>query len=55
MYAVTGSPGKSVPGGPQFLSEDQLVRAVVRMSKGAEWADLGCDIAVADLAGCRGR
>jgi uncharacterized protein YbjT (DUF2867 family) len=34
-----------------LLSADQPVRAVVRdLGKGAAWAELGCDIAVADLA-----
>ena len=51
MYAVTGITGKvgaAVARG--LLSADQPVRAVVRdRGKGAEWANLGCDIAVADL------
>jgi uncharacterized protein YbjT (DUF2867 family) len=52
MYAVTGITGKvgaAVARG--LLSADQSVRAVVRdRGKGAAWANLGCDIAIADLA-----
>ena len=52
MYAVTGITGKV--GGAvakSLLSADQAVRAVVRdRGKGAVWADLGCEIAVADLS-----
>jgi uncharacterized protein YbjT (DUF2867 family) len=52
MYAVTGITGKvGAAVARSLLSADQLVRAVVRdRGKGAVWADLGCDIAVADLA-----
>jgi len=52
MYAVTGITGKvGAAVARSLLSADQLVRAVVRdRDKGAPWADLGCDIAVADLA-----
>ena len=51
MYAVTGITGKvGTAVARSLLSADQLVRAVVRdRGKGAAWADLGCDIAVADL------
>ena len=52
MYAVTGITGKvGAAVARSLLSADQLVRAVVRdRAKGAEWANLGCEIAVADLA-----
>jgi NAD(P)H dehydrogenase (quinone) len=52
MYAVTGITGKvGAAAARSLLSADQLVRAVVRdRGKGAAWAGLGCDIAVADLA-----
>jgi uncharacterized protein YbjT (DUF2867 family) len=52
MYAVTGITGKvGAAVARSLLSADQLVRAVVRdRGKGTQWADLGCDIAVADLA-----
>jgi NAD(P)H dehydrogenase (quinone) len=52
MYAVTGITGKvGAAVARSLLSADQLVRAVVRdRGKGAEWANIGCDIAVADLA-----
>jgi len=52
MYAVTGITGKvGAAVARSLLSADQPVRAVVRdRGKGAAWADLGCDIAVADLA-----
>jgi NAD(P)H dehydrogenase (quinone) len=52
MYAVTGITGKvGAAVARSLLSADQLVRAVVRdRGKGAPWANLGCDIAVADLA-----
>ena len=52
MYAVTGITGKvGAAVARSLLSADQSVRAVVRdRGKGAPWADLGCDIAVADLA-----
>jgi len=51
MYAVTGITGKvGAAVARSLLSADQPVRAVVRdRGKGAEWANLGCDIAVADL------
>jgi uncharacterized protein YbjT (DUF2867 family) len=52
MFAITGITGKvgaAVARG--LLSADQSVRAVLRdRSKGAAWAQLGCDIAVADLS-----
>ena len=52
MYAVTGITGKvGAAVARSLLSADQPVRAVVRdRGKGAAWADLGCDIAVADFA-----
>jgi uncharacterized protein YbjT (DUF2867 family) len=52
MYAVTGITGKvGAAVARSLLSADQPVRAVVRdRGKGAAWAELGCDIAVADLA-----
>jgi len=52
MYVVTGITGKvGAAVARSLLSADQRVRAIVRdRSKGAVWADLGCDIAVADLA-----
>src|SRR6204780_779062 len=52
MYAVTGITGKvGAAVARSLLSADQPVRAVVRdRGKGAEWANLGCDIAIADLA-----
>src|ERR1700733_10938099 len=55
MYAVTGITGKvGAAVARSLLSADQPVRAVVRdRGKGAPWADLGCDIAVADLADAR--
>jgi NAD(P)H dehydrogenase (quinone) len=55
MYAVTGITGKvGAAVARSLLSADQPVRAVVRdRGKGAEWASLGCDIAVADLADTR--
>src|SRR5258708_27973881 len=51
MYAVTGITGKvGAAVARSLLSADQPVRAVVRdRGKGGEWANLGCDIAVADL------
>ena len=51
MYAVTGITGKvGAAVARSLLSADQPVRAVVRdRGKGAAWADLGCDIAVADF------
>jgi uncharacterized protein YbjT (DUF2867 family) len=52
MYAVTGITGKvGAAVARSLLSADQPVRAVVRdRGKGTAWANLGCDIAVADLA-----
>jgi uncharacterized protein YbjT (DUF2867 family) len=51
MFAVTGITGKvgaAVARG--LLSADQPVRAVIRdRNKGASWARLGCDIAIADV------
>jgi NAD(P)H dehydrogenase (quinone) len=51
MFAVTGITGKvgaAVARG--LLAADQPVRAVIRdRSKSAQWARLGCDIAIADL------
>jgi NAD(P)H dehydrogenase (quinone) len=52
MFAITGITGKvGAAVARSLLSADQSVRAVVRdRSKGAAWAQLGCDIAVADLS-----
>src|SRR5882672_9669707 len=52
MFAVTGITGKvGAAVARSLLSADQPVRAVVRdRSRGAPWAQLGCDIAVADLS-----
>src|SRR5580704_2497999 len=52
MFAVTGVTGKvGAAVARSLLSADQPVRAVVRdRSRGAPWAQLGCDIAVADLS-----
>src|ERR1700722_5616411 len=52
MYAVTGITGKvGAAVARSLLSADQRVRAVVRdRSKGAAWAELGCEVAVADFA-----
>jgi uncharacterized protein YbjT (DUF2867 family) len=52
MFAITGITGKvGAAVARSLLSADQPVRAVVRdRSKGAVWAQLGCDIAVADLS-----
>src|SRR5580692_944490 len=52
MFAVTGITGKvGAAVARSLLSADQPVRAVIRdRSKGAHWAQLGCDIAVADLS-----
>jgi NAD(P)H dehydrogenase (quinone) len=52
MFAITGVTGKvGAAVARSLLSADQPVRAVVRdRSKGASWAQLGCDIAVADLS-----
>lgn len=51
MYAVSGITGKvGAAVARSLLSADQLVRAVVReRSKGAAWANLDCDVAVADF------
>ncbi|HZR34640.1 MAG TPA: NmrA family NAD(P)-binding protein [Nevskia sp.] len=52
MYAITGITGQ-VGGAAarSLLAADQSVRAVVRdRGKGAVWAQLGCELAVADLA-----
>lgn len=51
MFAVTGITGKvGAAVARSLLAAGQPVRAVVRdRSKGAAWAQLGCDIAVADL------
>jgi NAD(P)H dehydrogenase (quinone) len=52
MFAVTGITGKvGTAVARSLLSADQPVRAVVRdRSRGGPWAQLGCDIAVADLS-----
>jgi NAD(P)H dehydrogenase (quinone) len=52
MFAVTGITGKvGAAVARSLLAADQPVRAVVRdRSGGTPWAQLGCDIAVADLA-----
>jgi NAD(P)H dehydrogenase (quinone) len=52
MFAVTGITGKvGAAVARSLLSADQPVRAVVRdRSRGAPWAQLGCDIAIADTA-----
>jgi uncharacterized protein YbjT (DUF2867 family) len=52
MFAVTGITGKvGTAVARSLLSAGQVVRAVVRDSgKGAPWAQLGCDIAIADLS-----
>jgi uncharacterized protein YbjT (DUF2867 family) len=52
MFAVTGITGKvGAAVARSLLSADQPVRAVVRDgSKGAAWAKLGCEIAIADLS-----
>ena len=52
MYAITGITGK-VGGGVArtLLKAGCALRAVVRdPRKGADWADLGCDVAVADMS-----
>jgi uncharacterized protein YbjT (DUF2867 family) len=51
MYAVTGITGQvGAAVARSLLSADQSVRAVVRdRAKGATWANLGCDMAIADL------
>jgi NAD(P)H dehydrogenase (quinone) len=52
MFAITGITGKvGAAVARSLLSDDQSVRAVVRdRSKGAAWAQLGCDIAAADIS-----
>jgi len=52
MFAITGITGKvGAAVARSLLSDDQSVRAVVRdRCKGAAWAQLGCDIAVADIS-----
>jgi uncharacterized protein YbjT (DUF2867 family) len=52
MFAVVGITGKvGAAVARSLLSADQPVRAVVRdRSRTAPWADLGCDIALADLS-----
>ena len=52
MYAVTGITGQvGAAVARSLLSADQAVRAVVRdKAKGAAWAALGCEVAVADLS-----
>jgi len=52
MYAVTGITGKvGAAVARSLLSADQPVRAVVRdRGKGTAWANLGCDIAIADMS-----
>ena len=52
MFAVTGVSGKvGAAVARSLLSADQPVRAVVRdRSKGTAWAQLGCEIAIADLS-----
>ncbi len=52
MYAVTGITGQvGAAVARSLLSAHQPVRAVVRdRAKGAAWAQLGCNLAVADLA-----
>jgi NAD(P)H dehydrogenase (quinone) len=52
MFAITGITGKvGAAVARSLLSADQPVRAVVRdRSKGAPWAQLGCEVAVADVS-----
>jgi len=52
MYAITGITGKvGAAVARSLICADRPVRAVVRdRSKGAVWAALGCDVAVADLS-----
>ena len=51
MFAVTGITGKvGAAVARSLLAADQRVRAVVRdRSRGAPWAQLGCEVAIADL------
>jgi uncharacterized protein YbjT (DUF2867 family) len=55
MYAVTGITGKvGAAVARSLLSADQPVRAIVRDAlKGTTWANLGCDIAIADSTDAR--
>jgi uncharacterized protein YbjT (DUF2867 family) len=52
MYAITGTTGKV--GGEiarHLIGQGESVRAVVRnRAKAADWAAMGCDIAIADMA-----
>jgi NAD(P)H dehydrogenase (quinone) len=52
MFAITGITGQvGAAVARSLLSADQPVRAVVRdRTKGAPWAQLGCDVAVADMS-----
>ena len=52
MYAITGITGQvGAAVARSLLSADLRVRAVVRdRAKGAAWAALGCDVAIADLS-----
>jgi len=52
MYAITGITGQvGAAVARSLLSADLPVRAVVRdRAKGAAWAALGCDVAIADLS-----
>lgn len=52
MFAVTGITGKvGAAVARSLLAADQPVRAVVRdRSRGAPWAQLGCEVAIADLS-----
>ena len=52
MFAITGITGKvGAAVARSLLSADQSVRAVVRdRGKGIAWAQLGCDLAVAELS-----
>jgi len=52
MYAITGITGQvGAAAARSLLSADLPVRAVVRdRAKGAAWAALGCDVAIADLS-----
>jgi NAD(P)H dehydrogenase (quinone) len=52
MFAVTGITGKvGAAVARSLLAADQPVRAVVRdRNRGTPWAQLGCDVAVADLS-----
>lgn len=51
MYVITGITGKVGGALARFLLNDrQPVRAVIRdASKGAEWAALGCEVAIANM------